>query len=79
MRNCYRPTTVKTTTDAIRLERPKVRGTLEAFSSRPVGKHVTRTNARESLVISGWVRDLSDVAVDELFFDASHFRIHDGT
>jgi putative transposase len=36
-----------------------VRGTLEAFSSRLLGKGVTRTNALEALVISGWVRGLS--------------------
>jgi putative transposase len=41
------------------LGRPKVRGTLEAFSSRLLGKTVTRTNALEALVISGWVRGLS--------------------
>jgi putative transposase len=60
MRNGYGDTTIKTTAGAIELKRPKVRGTLEAFSSRLLGKHVTRTNALESLVISGWVRGLSD-------------------
>ena len=121
MRNGYSPTTVKTTAGAVTLERPKVRGTLESFSSRLLGKHVTRTNALESLVISGWVRglsdrdieaalrealgpeaavsrstvsricerikdefaqwkrrDLTDVELDYLFVDASHFKIHDG-
>ena len=95
--------------------------TLEKFSSRLLGKHVTRTNALESLVISGWVRglsdrdieaalrealgpeaavskstvsriceaikeefvawrtrDLSDIKLDYLFVDASHFKMHDG-
>jgi hypothetical protein len=55
MRNGYGDTTIKTTAGAVPLKRPKVRGTLEAFSSRLLGKHVTRTNAFESLVISGWV------------------------
>ena len=53
-RNGYAPITVKTTAGPVRLDRPKVRGTLERFSSRLLGKHVTRTNALESLVISGW-------------------------
>ena len=121
MRNGYGDTTIKTTAGAVKLERPKVRGTLEKFSSRLLGKHVTRTNALESLVISGWVRglsdrditaalrealgddatvskstvsriceqikdefatwrtrDLSEVAIDYLFVDASHFKMHDG-
>jgi putative transposase len=121
MRNGYSDTTVKTTAGAVELKRPKVRGTLETFSSRLLGKHVTRTNALESLVISGWVRglsdrdveaalrealgpeatvskstvsriceqikdefatwrtrDLSEVSIDYLFVDASHFKMHDG-
>jgi putative transposase len=53
MRNGYGDTTIKTTAGAVELKRPKVRGTLEKFSSRLLGKHVTRTNALESLVISG--------------------------
>lgn len=94
---------------------------MEAFASRLLGKKVTRTNALESLVISGWVRglsdrditaalaetlgpdatiskstvsriceairdefavwrtrDLSEVELDYLFVDASHFKMHDG-
>jgi putative transposase len=121
MRNGYGDTTIKTTAGPVELKRPKVRGTLEAFSSRLLGKHVTRTNALESLVISGWVRglsdrdieaalreslgadatigkstvsriceaiktqfdtwrvrDLSEVTIDYLFVDASHFKMHDG-
>jgi len=120
-RNGYGDTTIKTTAGAVELKRPKVRGTLEKFSSRLLGKHVTRTNALESLVISGWVRglsdrdieaalrealgddatvskstvsriceqikdefakwrtrDLSEVTIDYLFVDASHFKMHDG-
>jgi transposase-like protein len=42
------------------LQRPKLRGTDQAFCSRLFGAGVTRTNALESLVISGWVRGLSD-------------------
>lgn len=118
-RNGYQPITVKTTAGPVTLERPKVRGSLERFCSRLLGRHVTKTNALESLVISGWVRglsdrdieaalretlgdeaavskstvsricerikhefdvwrrrDLSEVELDYLFVDASHFRMH---
>jgi putative transposase len=54
------PATVKTTMGPVDLQRPKLRGTDEAFCSRLFGAGVTRTNALESLVISGWVRGLSD-------------------
>jgi putative transposase len=54
------PMTVKTTMGAVELQRPKLRGTDQAFCSRLFGAWVTRTNALESLVISGWVRGLSD-------------------
>ena len=120
-RNGYRDVTIKTTAGPVELARPKVRGTLEKFASRLLGKKVTRTNALESLVISGWVRglsdrditaalaetlgpeatvskstvsriceairdefavwrtrDLSQVELDYLFVDASHFKMHDG-
>lgn len=58
-RNGYRPTTVKTTTGPVTLERPKLRGTTEAFASRLFGKHATKTNALETLVIASFVRGLS--------------------
>jgi putative transposase len=54
------PAPVKTTMGPVELHRPKLRGTDEAFCSRLFGAGVTRTNALESLVISGWVRGLSD-------------------
>src|SRR5215216_6498396 len=54
------PMTVKTTMGAVELQRPKLRGTDQGFCSRLFGAGVTRTNALESLVISGWVRGLSD-------------------
>jgi putative transposase len=54
------PMTVKTTMGAVELQRPKLRGTDQAFCSRLFGAGVTRTNALESLVIAGWVRGLSD-------------------
>ncbi len=58
-RNGYRPVTVKTTTGPVTLERPKLRGTTEVFASRLFGKHVTKTNALETLVIASFVRGLS--------------------
>jgi putative transposase len=58
-RNGYRPVTIKTTTGPVTLERPKLRGTTAAFASRLFGKHVTKTNALETLVIAAFVRGLS--------------------
>jgi putative transposase len=120
-RNGHCPTTIKTTTGPITIERPKLRGTDEAFASRLLGVGVCRTNALESLVIAGFVRglsvrdveatlaealgpeaalskstvsrvceaikdefdawkkrDLTDVALEYLYLDGSHFRYHDG-
>jgi putative transposase len=51
--------TVKTTAGPVKLSRPKLRGTTEAFASRLFGAHVTKTNALESLVIASFVRGLS--------------------
>ncbi|HZT67601.1 MAG TPA: IS256 family transposase [Acidimicrobiales bacterium] len=121
-RNGHCPTTVKTTAGPVTIERPKLRGTEEAFASRLFGKGVVRTNALESLVIAGFVRglsvrdveatladalgpeaalskstvsrvckaiktefdawkarDLSDVHLEYLFLDGSHFRFHEGS
>ena len=59
LRNGYSPITVKTSAGPIRIERPKLRGTSEAFVSRLLGIGVTRTKALESLVIASFVRGLS--------------------
>jgi putative transposase len=120
-RNGHAPVTVKTTSGPVTLDRPKLRGTDQAVASRLLGKHVTRTNALESLVIAGFVRGLStrdveaslaealgpeaalskstvsrvceqikdefeawaarslaDVALEYLFVDGSHFKMHPG-
>jgi putative transposase len=69
-RNGHSPLTVKTTTGPITLERPKLRGTDEAFASRLLGKGVSRTNALESLVIAGFVRGLSVRDVEATLADA---------
>ncbi len=71
-RNGHEPKTVKTTSGAMRLERPRIRdaGKL-GFESRILGKGVTRTHALESLVISGFLRGLStrdvEAALEEVF------------
>lgn len=58
-RNGHAEFTVKTTAGPVVLERPKLRGTPQPFTSRLLGKGVSRTNALEALVISGFVRGLS--------------------
>ena len=58
-RNGYREVTVKTTAGPVTLARPKLRGATEAFASRLLGSHVTKTNALESLVIASFIRGLS--------------------
>ena len=58
-RNGYQEVTIKSTAGPVRLARPKLRGTAEAFASRLFGAHVTKTNALESLVIASFVRGLS--------------------
>ena len=52
------------------MERPKLRGSPEAFASRLLGKGVTRTNALESLVIAGFVRGLSVRDVEHTLAEA---------
>jgi putative transposase len=69
-RNGHQPVTVKTTAGPVTLDRPKLRGTDEAFCSRLLGKHVTRTHALESLVIAGYVRGLSDRDVEASLAEA---------
>jgi putative transposase len=69
-RNGYQPVAVKTTAGPVNLERPKLRGTTTAFASRLFGKHVTKTNALESLVIASFVRGLSVRDVEATLADA---------
>jgi putative transposase len=58
-RNGHAELTVKTTAGPVVLARPKLRGTDQPFTSRLLGKGVSRTNALEALVLSGFVRGLS--------------------
>jgi putative transposase len=69
-RNGHCPTTVKTTAGPITVARPKLRGTSEKFASRLFGRHVTRTNALESLVIASFVRGMSTRDVEAALADA---------
>lgn len=69
-RNGYCPTTIKTTAGPVTIERPKLRGTTEAFASRLFGQGVSRTNALESLTIAGFVRGLSVRDVEQTLADA---------
>lgn len=69
-RNGTAPLTVKTTAGPVTLARPKLRDTGQAFTSRLLGRGVTRTNALESLVIAGYVRGLSDRDVEAALREA---------
>jgi transposase-like protein len=54
----------------VTVERPKLRGTTEAFASQLFGTGVTKSNALESLVIAGFVRGLSVRDVENTLADA---------
>jgi putative transposase len=69
-RNGHCPATIKTTAGPVTVERPKLRGTTEAFASQLFGKGVTKSNALESLVIAGFVRGLSVRDVENTLADA---------
>ena len=71
-RNGYEPRKVRTTSGMVELERPRVRDASRlGFESRVLGRHVTRTYALESLVISSFLRGLStrdvEAALEETF------------
>jgi putative transposase len=64
-RNGYEPRTVKTTSGAVRLERPRIRNARAlGFESRIVGTGVARTHTLESLVICSFLRGLSTRAIE---------------
>jgi hypothetical protein len=54
------PRTLKTSLGPVQLQRPKLRHAHAALCDQLFGQGVTRTNALETLVISCWVRGLSD-------------------
>jgi putative transposase len=66
-RNGYQPPrTLKTTLGPVELRRPKLRGTTAPLLDQLFGSGVARTNALETLVISCWVRGLSDRDVEAM-------------
>ena len=70
-RNGYEPTTVKTTSGRLELERPRVRNATElGFESMVLGKGVARTHALEALIILGFLRGLSVRDVEALLEEA---------
>jgi putative transposase len=70
-RNGYEPRTVKTTSGAMELERPRVRNATElGFESRVLGKGIARTHALQALIIVGFLRGLSVRDVEALLEEA---------
>jgi putative transposase len=70
-RNGYEPRTVKTTSGAMELERPRIRNAAElGFESQVLGKGVARTHALEALIILGFLRGLSVRDVEDLLEEA---------
>jgi hypothetical protein len=60
------PRTLKTSLGPVELQRPKLRHAHAALCDQLFGQGVTRTNALETLVISCWVRGLSDRDVEAM-------------
>ncbi len=69
-RNGHSNVTIKTTAGPINLKRPKLRNTTETYASQLLGKGVVRSAPLEALVISGWVRGLSDRDIEALLAEA---------
>ena len=69
-RNGHGDLTIKTTAGAVDLKRPKLRNTTETYASQLFGKGVVRSAPLEALVISGWVRGLSDRDIEALLGEA---------
>jgi putative transposase len=65
----HQPRTLKTAAGPVPLQRPKLRHAHAALCDQLFGQGVTRTNALEPLVISCWVRGLSDRDVEAMLVD----------
>jgi transposase-like protein len=63
------PRTLKTSLGPVQLQRPKLRHAHAALCDRLFGQGVSRTNALETLVISCWVRGLSDRDVEAMLVE----------
>ena len=60
------PRSLKTTLGPVELQRPKLRHAHSALCDQLFGVGVTKTNALETLVISCWVRGLSDRDIEAM-------------
>lgn len=69
-RNGHSDLTIKTTAGPVELKRPKLRDTTERFASTLLGKGVVRSAPLEALVVSAWVRGLSDRDIEALLGEA---------
>ncbi len=65
----HKPRTLKTSLGPISLQRPKLRHAHAALCDQLFGEAVTRTNTLETLVISCWVRGLSDRDVEAMLVE----------
>src|SRR6266536_1188968 len=63
------PRTLQTSLGPVELQRPKLRHAHAALCDRLFGQGVTRPNALETLVISCWVRGLSDRDVEAMLVE----------
>jgi putative transposase len=63
------PRTLKTSLGPVELQRPKLRHAHAALCDQLFGQGVSRTNALETLVISCWVRGLSDRDVEAMLVE----------
>jgi len=61
------PRTLKTTLGPVELQRPKLRHAHSSLCDQLFGTGVTKTNALETLVMSCWVRGLSDRDIEAMF------------
>ncbi len=61
-----KPRTLKTTLGPVEVQRPKLRHAHSALCDQLFGQGVTKTNALETLVISCWVRGLSDCDIEAM-------------
>jgi putative transposase len=69
-RNGFQPLrAVKTTMGRVELQRPKLRGAHSALCEQLFGQGISRTNALETLVISCWVRGLSDRDIEAMLIE----------
>ena len=65
----HQPRTLKTAAGPVPLQRPKLRHAHAALCDQLFGAGVSRTNALETLVISCWVRGLSDRDVEAMLVE----------